>query len=87
MGTVSFALGLIYYGVWLALRNINLQMANQIFRWWPIIFIILGIEILINSRNSIKTVKHNFNMGVVFIIIIFIFTNIYNGTYGIFRMG
>lgn len=87
MGTVSFALGLIYYGVWLALRNINPQMANQIFRWWPIIFIILGIEILINSRNSTKTVKHNFNMGVVFIIIIFIFTNIYNGTYGIISKG
>mgnify|MGYP001197140449 CR=1 FL=1 len=87
MGTVSFALGLIYYGVWLAMKNTSTTIANELFKLWPVIFIILGIEILISSRKSMEGTPHHFNGGVIFIILLFFFTNVYNDTYGFINKG
>ncbi len=87
IGTVSLALGLIYYGIWLIMKNTNPVIANKIFKWWPIIFIMLGIEILVHFRISTESIKHNFNIGIIFIILIFFFTNVYYDTYDFLDKG
>lgn len=81
IGTISLSLGCIYYGVWLALKNINPKLAEEIFKWWPMIFVILGVEILLNARINSGTMKNNFNIGIIFIILIFLCTNVYYGTH------
>jgi hypothetical protein len=83
MGTISLSVGLIYYGVWLALQNINPDVAKEMFKWWPVIFVILGIEILLNARRNSEGIRNRFNIGVIFIILIFFLTNVYYGTHDI----
>jgi formylmethanofuran dehydrogenase subunit D len=87
MGTISLSLGLIYYGVWLALQNINPDVAKEMFKWWPVIFVILGIEILLNARRNSEGIRNRFNIGVIFIILIFFFTNVYYGTHNFIEEG
>lgn len=82
IGTITTALGLIYYGIWLAFRNINPPVAEILFKWWPIIFILLGVEILINTGIGRLEKRNGFNVGVVFIIILFLFTNMFYGVSG-----
>lgn len=78
IGTVTAAIGLIYYGIWLAARNIQPQTADYIFKFWPAIFIILGIEILIGTKEA-DLKRKGFNIGIIFVILLFLFTNIFYG--------
>lgn len=75
-GTLTLALSLIYYGIWLALININSSLAKQILIWWPVIFILFGIEILINCRRTNNARRVGFNVGLIFIILVFFITNL-----------
>lgn len=78
IGTITAAIGLIYYGIWLAARNIEPQIANYIFKFWPAILIILGVEILLTTRDE-EGRKNGFNVGIIFVILLFLFTNIFYG--------
>lgn len=77
IGTITLSLSLIYYGIWMALRNINISLANEVFMWWPAIFILLGIEILLNLRKSSNMKKVGFNVGLLFMILVFFITNLF----------
>lgn len=82
IGTITAAVALIYYGIWLALRNINSVAADTLFKWWPIIFILLGVEILINTSSRVGEKRTGFNVGVIFILLLFLVTNMFYGVSG-----
>jgi len=75
-GTLTLALSLIYYGIWLALININSSLARQILIWWPAIFILFGIEILLDCKRTNNARRVGFNVGLIFMILIFFITNL-----------
>ncbi|WP_051931961.1 DUF5668 domain-containing protein [Clostridium sp. KNHs214] len=78
-GTLTIALALIFYGVWLAISNVNYDLAMQIFKWWPLLFILLGLEVLYVGRKEVKDNKRaGFNYLIIPIIILFIATNGFN---------
>lgn len=79
LGTFSTAVGFIFLGIWMILQSINAEAANQLFKLWPVIIIILGIEILIHfaRNNGEERVKFNF----LFILVAFIFIIINVVTY------
>lgn len=76
IGTITTAIGLIYYGIWLAARNVQSEIADYMFRFWPVIFIILGLEILVFTKKGIEN-RRGFNAGIVFVLLLFLFTNIF----------
>lgn len=79
IGTISSAIGLIFYGIWMIIRQNDKMLSNEIFKFWPILFIIIGVEILflLGMNNTEK--KRGFNPLIIFIILIFLFTNIFIG--------
>lgn len=81
IGTLTLALSLIYYGIWMALRNMNPSIAKDIFLWWPVIFVLLGIEVLFNLRKSENIRKMGFNVGLIFMILVFFITNLFYQRY------
>ncbi|MDF2502994.1 hypothetical protein [Clostridium sp.] len=81
IGTITLAVSLIYYGIWMALRNINISIANVLLRWWPAIFILLGIEILLRSGKASNIRKAGFNVGILFMILLFFLTNLFYERY------
>ncbi|WP_138207100.1 LiaI-LiaF-like domain-containing protein [Haloimpatiens lingqiaonensis] len=75
-GTITSAIALIFYGVWLAISNVNYNLAKEIFKWWPFIFILLGVEVLYLGKKEGKENKSiGFNYLIIPILILFIGTN------------
>lgn len=70
-GTYTAALGFIYLGIWILFRNSNIQFANEIFKWWPILIILLGVEILFYYSSKQVERKTGFNGLVILVILIF----------------
>lgn len=77
VGTITSALGFIFLGVWLILRNVNLSLAEQIIKWWPILIILFGLEIIFLFNNKKEGEKIGFNFLIILFIIVFIFTSAY----------
>lgn len=77
VGTMTSALGFIFLGVWLLLRNVNLSLAEQFIKWWPILIILFGLEIIFLFNNRKKGEKIGFNFLIIPLIIVFTFTNLY----------
>lgn len=73
LGTFTLALSLIFLGVVLTVKQINPAMSITIFKFWPGIFIILGIEYLLTNRiQEQDNVSRPFNFVVVIVVIIFL---------------
>lgn len=80
VGTFTLALSLIFLGAVLIVKQIDLAMSITIFKFWPGIFIILGIEyLLINRTQKYDKGNRPFNSGVIIVILIFV---IIEGVYG-----
>ncbi|MBU3209923.1 DUF4097 family beta strand repeat-containing protein [Clostridium algidicarnis] len=80
VGTFTLALSLIFLGAILIIKQIDPAISMTIFKFWPGIFIILGIEyLLVNRKQKHAEVSHSFNFGIIIVIIIFI---IMEGFYG-----
>lgn len=79
VGTLSSAIGLIFFGIWMMLNQSYTSLARLLFKCWPVIFIIIGLEILVyfNSREDNKRV--GFNPLIIFVILLFVFSNIFIG--------
>lgn len=77
VGTITSALGFIFLGVWLLLRNVNLSLAEQLIKWWPILIILFGLEIIFLFNNKKEGEKIGFNFLIIPLIMVFIFTNLY----------
>ncbi len=74
IGTITTAVSLIFFGIVLLIKQMNGALAYEIFKYWPMVFIILGIEVLwfYGKREGDK--KIGFNIGIVFIVLLFILT-------------
>lgn len=73
-GTISSAAGLIFLGVWMIINKSSPSLANEMFKWWPAIFIILGLEILFTyGKNGER--KPGINFIIIPVIIIFLIVN------------
>lgn len=78
-GTITSSVGLIFLGVWMIINKSNPQLGREIFKWWPAIFILLGVEILILSSKKSTEGKLQFNYIVIPVIIVFLITNAVQG--------
>lgn len=88
IGTVSLALSFIFLGTVLVFRQINQELSLTIFRFWPTIFIVLGMEILIfyTKDKSDNTRKGKINWGIIFMILFFLLLEgLYSIKYNIFK--
>ncbi|MBC8062177.1 MAG: DUF4097 family beta strand repeat protein [Clostridiaceae bacterium] len=79
VGTLSSAIGLIFFGIWMILNQNNTTLAMSLFKCWPIIFIIIGIEILFYFNSKEDNRRVGFNPLIIFVVLLFMFSNIFNG--------
>jgi hypothetical protein len=75
VGTVTAAAGLIFLGVWSILTNIDKSIADQMFKWWPVIIIFIGIEILVFLKQSTAEKKPRLSGLFIAVIIVFLVLN------------
>ncbi len=76
VGSFSMGISLIFVGVLLLLGQIKaIQSVYLILTWWPIVLIILGIEILVHiylSKEEDPKVKYDvFSMIIISVLIVF----------------
>lgn len=83
IGTISAAAGLIYLGVWMIVSKTNPTLGEQIFKWWPIIIVALGIEVLIMFGRK-DGGRVGFNFLIIPVLLILLFTNVFHGFSGVF---
>ena len=76
VGTISSSVGLIFYGIWMIVTQNDKILASEVFKWWPVLFIVIGIEILILHGIRSTDKKVGFNPLIIFIVILFLVTNI-----------
>lgn len=77
IGTITSSVGLIFLGIWMIIYMNNPELGKQIFIWWPGIFIILGVEILILVTKRQEGDRSGFNFFTIFIIFLYIGINIF----------
>lgn len=75
VGTFSSACGLIFLGVWMIINKMNSVLGKEIFKWWPAIFIIIGIEVLVLCSMRKEENHVGFNPIIVLVVLIFICVN------------
>lgn len=79
IGLVTSSAGLIFLGIWMILKQNNPLLAAQMFKWWPLLFILLGIEILMQFSNKNEGERVGTSFLIVPVIIIFLFINVFQG--------
>jgi hypothetical protein len=77
IGTITSSVGLIFLGIWMIINMNNPELGKQIFMWWPGIFIILGVEILIQVTARQEGARTQFNNLTILIIFIYLGVNIF----------
>lgn len=73
-GTISSAAGLVFLGVWMIINKSSPSLAYEMFKWWPAIFIIFGLEILFTFGEN-REKKPGINFIIIPVIIIFLIVN------------
>lgn len=81
IGTVTIAVSLMYFGIMLLVRQYDTNLGNSVFRFWPAIIILLGLEILYYINKYGKEEKLRFNFFIILIVILFMSVD------GIFTLG
>lgn len=80
IGTISAAIGFIFLGVWMIISKSNPTLGESMFKWWPALIIILGIEVLVNYSMERPDVKRaRVNLLIIPVIIIFLSVNTFQG--------
>ena len=79
IGTISASMGLIFLGIWMLIYRENASLGDIVIRFWPILIILLGIEVLIFSRKKEDGSRPSFNFLIIPILIIFLFINLFQG--------
>jgi hypothetical protein len=77
VGTISSAVGFIFLGIWMIVNQRNASLATKIFEWWPVIIIILGIEILVSFHNTEEGYRIRLNGMIIPVVILFLFVNVF----------
>ncbi len=78
VGTVSMGLLLLFSGVGLLYAQFNqLTVASVALKWWPILFVVLGIEVLmLNYLNKAQESKIKYDIFSIFIILLIVVTGL-----------
>jgi hypothetical protein len=80
IGTISSAAGFIFLGIWMIISKSNPTLGEAIFKWWPLLIIVLGIEVLVNySLEKPEEKRARLNLLIVPVIIIFLSVNTFQG--------
>jgi hypothetical protein len=77
IGTITSSVGLIFIGIWMIININNPELGKQIFMWWPGIFIMLGVEILIRVTRTQEGSRIGFNYITILVIVLFLGINIF----------
>lgn len=77
IGTITSSVGLIFIGIWMIININNPELSKQILMWWPGIFIILGVEILINVTRTKEGSRSGFNYITILVIFLFLGINVF----------
>ncbi len=77
IGTITSSVGLIFLGIWMIINMNNPELGKQIFIWWPGIFILLGVEILIQVTRRQEGNRTEFNYFTILIILLYLGINIF----------
>ena len=79
IGSFSSAIGLIFLGVWMIININDSTLAKEIIKWWPLLIVILGIEILVHSASNHENKRLKLSGLFIPILIVFIIINSSNG--------
>lgn len=79
VGTISSAMGFIFLGVWMIINKTNYTIGQEMLKWWPVIIIILGLEVIVYFNRKAENEHVGFNGLVIIIVIIFICINVLQG--------
>jgi hypothetical protein len=78
IGTISSAAGLIFLGVWMIISKTNPSLGAEVFKWWPAIIVVLGLEVLLMlSKREGEKVRINYL--IIPVLLILLSVNIYQG--------
>lgn len=76
IGTITTAISFIFLGVALLLSKFNGDLAYTLFKFWPMLIIVLGLEFLyISYKNEDKEKSHKFSFLTIFVLILFLITD------------
>lgn len=78
VGTVSMGLLLLFSGIGLLYAQFNqLTVAHVAMKWWPVLFVVLGIEVLVqNYLNRKQESKIKYDIFSIFIILLIVVTGL-----------
>ncbi len=77
IGTITSSVGLIFLGIWMIININSPELGKQIFIWWPGIFILLGVEILIHVTKRQEGNRTQFNYFTILVILLYFSTNVF----------
>jgi hypothetical protein len=78
IGTISSAAGLMFLGIWMIISKTNPVLGAEVFKWWPAVIVVLGIEVLFqfSKREGERT---RINLLIIPVLLVLLSINIYNG--------
>jgi hypothetical protein len=77
IGTISAASGFIFLGFWMIVSQRNPSMGDMLFKWWPLIIILLGVELLLSFSHREEGSRLRLNGIVIPVILIFLLVNVF----------
>lgn len=77
IGTITSSVGLIFLGIWMMIYMNNPELGKQIFILWPGIFILLGVEILMQVTRKQDGDRLQFNYFTILIIFLYLGINLF----------
>lgn len=78
IGTISSAAGLIFLGVWMIISKTNPVLGEEVFKWWPMVIVVLGIEVLFRFSKK-EGERTRINFLIIPVLLVLLCVNIYNG--------
>jgi hypothetical protein len=78
IGTISSAAGLIFLGVWMIISKTNPVLGEEVFKWWPAVIVVLGIEVLFQFSRK-EGEKTRINFLIIPVLLVLLSVNIYHG--------
>jgi hypothetical protein len=78
IGTISSAAGLIFLGVWMIISKTNPVLGAEVFKWWPAVIVVLGLEVLFQFTRR-DGEKPRINFLIIPVLLILLSVNIYQG--------
>ncbi|MFL0194137.1 hypothetical protein ACJDU8_00815 [Clostridium sp. WILCCON 0269] len=79
IGTITASTGFIFLGIWMMINLNNPSLGRKIIAYWPILIILIGLEILYYTLVKKESGKIQISGIALLIIIIFFFVSLFNG--------